>query len=711
MIMAACVDDLDVRHLRTRLRPIHRLLRQAVTRQVELAARLDRPDLASVCVTDRQVADLLDDTERLLDEDGGEVAMTSPNAAESRAEAAHREQARLRGRPLPLDRLQESVGLSAFELEALLVCAAAELDRSFERIFAYILDDMTRVHPCVQLIAELAPAGVAARLARARKLGRFGRLRRTGLLESFGEATTEARTNLRLGPGVLDFLSGGCFDALSAWVDPLDVPITDAPRPDGRIATLAAELASGRLGVVGLWARPAARAEEEAAILAAAAGRRLERFDVEAVAANPTAAVREAILAASARGAVLHVAVDPLREPDKRRLAESLAEALARTSLPCVLTGAEPWRPSALLAARSYAELELQAANFAERRSLWAEAIPDAEPGQADDLAARFRMSRLEMGAVARLAKTRARLLGNGKPASLGASIEAACSAVSRASGSRLLTEVIPRRGPDDLILAPEPFARVMEIARFSRALPRVAENWGFGRLVTGGSGLKALFTGDPGTGKTLAAEVVAGVLSVRLLKVNIAQTVSKWIGETEKNLEEAFAQARASHSVLFLDEADALCGRRGEVRHGSDRYANTEVAHLLQLIEDHDGLVVFATNLRENLDPAFLRRFQCVVQFPRPDESNRGRLWRIAFPPEAPLDGGVDLDVLARLDMTGAGIVGAAKLAALIAADEASSRIRMSHVVRGVVRQYRREGRVLTPSELGAHASLLRDA
>ena len=138
-----------------------------------------------------------------------------------------------------------------------------------------------------------------------------------------------------------------------------------------------------------------------------------------------------------------------------------------------------------------------------------------------------------------------------------------------------------PRRGHDDLILAPELHRQIVEISTFTRALPRVAEIWGFGKRTNGSAGIKAMFTGDPGTGKTLAAEVIANTLAVPLLRVNIAQTVSKWIGETSKNLDEAFDEAEVSHAVLFIDEADALCGKRGEVRHGSDRYANIEVSHL----------------------------------------------------------------------------------------------------------------------------------
>jgi SpoVK/Ycf46/Vps4 family AAA+-type ATPase len=198
-----------------------------------------------------------------------------------------------------------------------------------------------------------------------------------------------------------------------------------------------------------------------------------------------------------------------------------------------------------------------------------------------------------------------------------------------------------------------------------------------------------------------LAAEVVASELGVPFLKVNLAETVSKWVGETEKNLELVFREASASNALLFFDEADALFGRRGEVRHGVDRFANMEVSYLLQRLEEHSGLVILASNLTDNIDPAFTRRFQVVIHFPRPVEADRRRLWRMAFPQDAPLEKSVDIAALARLDLTGAGIVSAARTAAFLAAQD-KSRITMQHVVQGVARQFRREARVLTLSELG---------
>ena len=191
---------------------------------------------------------------------------------------------------------------------------------------------------------------------------------------------------------------------------------------------------------------------------------------------------------------------------------------------------------------------------------------------------------------------------------------------------------ITPRRRPEDLVLPPAEHQMVLELAAAGRAWPRIAEGWGFAAR-GGAGGVKALFTGEPGTGKTLAAEVIAGMLGLTLLKIDLSQVVSKWVGETEKNLDTAFRQAEDSQALLFFDEADALFGKRGEVTNGMDRYANLEVGFLLQRLEQSQALVILASNLKENLDQAFTRRFHHIIHFPRPETPERERIWRLAFP------------------------------------------------------------------------------
>ena len=223
----------------------------------------------------------------------------------------------------------------------------------------------------------------------------------------------------------------------------------------------------------------------------------------------------------------------------------------------------------------------------------------------------------------------------------------------------------------DDLVLPAAQTSLLADISRQLRQRRRVYRDWGFAARGTRGLGIAALFTGESGTGKTLAAEALANAAGLDLYRIDLAGTVSKYIGETEKNLRRIFDAAEASGAVLLFDEADALFGKRSEVKDSHDRYANIETAYLLQRIEAYRGLAILTTNMKSAIDKAFLRRIRFVVQFPFPDESAREALWRRQFPPQAPLADDIRWDALSRLQLTGGNIRSIALNAAFLAAHE----------------------------------------
>ena len=645
------------------------------------------------------------------------AALTSEENAE---QEALRTRAVVMGFSLPLDRLAQALELTLAEEEAVLLCAATEFDRSYERIYAYILDDLNRRYPCVELLCSLTADSVEDRLARRHALGRFGRLRRTGILQPHGEPPTELRQELRLAPGLFDYLIGGIKDMIGRFRDPADVVKLESVKLPPHVNRQALErlvqaMLDKRISVLGIWG-PQHSGHDQVVLWIAASleipVRRCLLPDKQQSAQEQERVFNEAIQVASALGAILWIATELLSEPGGEPLSRILAEALAVSHVPILLTGAHPWRPLQVLEMHSYAEIELEAPGYSDRKAMWAQSMPGVSQDMIGGLAAHFRVGASEIRAASRLARTEAELTGSSSEKSANQQIERACAAVTRKRSHQFATVIEPKRGPADLILPPNLHDQVLEVARFFQAWPRVAEEWGFGRLQTGsGGGVKALFTGDSGTGKTLAAEVIAGKLSMPLLKVDLARIVSKWVGETEQHLEAAFQEAEDSHCVLCFDECDALFGKRGEVQHGVDRYANLEVSFLLQRLEDHYGLVILTSNLKDNIDQAFTRRFQVVINFPKPEPTERRRIWEIAFLKDSLLDPEVDLDALSRLDMNGAAIVGAACTAALFAADENSATITKSHVVRAIARQYQREARILTPAELGPYATELKEA
>jgi len=271
-----------------------------------------------------------------------------------------------------------------------------------------------------------------------------------------------------------------------------------------------------------------------------------------------------------------------------------------------------------------------------------------------------------------------------------------------------LARKIIPHYAWDDIVLPDDTKEQLREMCAFVEHRHQVYDLWGFDKKLAMGKGLMALFAGNSGTGKTMASDVIAATLSLDLYKIDLSTVVSKYIGETEKNLKTIFNEAESSNAILFFDEADALFGKRSEVKDAHDRYANIETAYLLQKMEEYSGAVILASNLKMNLDDAFLRRMHFVIDFEMPDETQRLRIWRSTVPPEMPLGSDVDFVFLARqFRFAGGNIRNICLAAAFLAADDRSD-VRMSHFIRAVRREYQKLGKMVTDADFGPYRGLL---
>ena len=261
----------------------------------------------------------------------------------------------------------------------------------------------------------------------------------------------------------------------------------------------------------------------------------------------------------------------------------------------------------------------------------------------------------------------------------------------------------------DDLVLPLRQRDLLRSICSYLRHRDRVLTDWGYERSVARDQGLKVLFAGDSGTGKTLAGRVLARELGLELFRIDLATVVSKYIGETEKNLDRIFTAAEDSNAILFFDEADALLGKRSEVADAHDRHANIEVAYLLQRIESYPGAVILATNFRQNIDAAFTRRLDFIIDFPFPEQVDRVRLWRMLLPDAAPVAEDVDVEFLgARFKLSGGAIRNCSVAAAFMAAEEGSA-IGMDHLVRAVALEYGKLGRLTLEADFERFHALVR--
>ncbi len=325
----------------------------------------------------------------------------------------------------------------------------------------------------------------------------------------------------------------------------------------------------------------------------------------------------------------------------------------------------------------------------------------------ADELAGRFRLTPGQIEQAAAAARHAAQLRGSETPQRSdwfeGARMK------SNPALSRLAERVIQPYTWDDLVLPPSVMGTLRSILAQARYAHQVYEEWGFGTRLPYGRGLAALFSGPAGTGKTMSAGILARELELDLYKIDLSGVVSKYIGETEKNLERIFSEAASANVILFFDEADALFGKRSEVKDAHDRYANIEISYLLQRMESYEGISILATNLGHHLDEAFTRRMQYVVEFPLPDAEERERIWRGLFPAGAPVEQSIDFNFLARrFELTGGHIKNCVLAAAFLAA-ETGGAIRMEHLVQAVARELGKMGQAIQRSDFESYYSTVR--
>jgi hypothetical protein len=583
---------------------------------------------------------------------------------------------------LPRARLREH-GLDELEIELLLLAAAPCLDASFGSLYAYLQDSFEATAPSPRLAARLVATTAEHERLVLEAAGPFGTLRSTGLLE-LTPPDRLAGPMLRPAPGVVELLVGSSVELTLLGLPAVRPHLAALPPgiSDADVAALADAMADGLVEVLGIWG--ANRSGADAVLAALGSG--LPRVRVPA--ADALIGLQRAAIAKT----ICVIDVDGADDHEQH-----LEAVLARSRTPTVLIGSEPLRLPTVWASRPMAELHADEPNRAQLRHAWAEAFPRLPEAEVGDLAARFALAPDDVAAVASLDRAASSWAFNGSRPT----VDQLAARVSRHRSMRLATVSTPRRGRDLLVLPEAEERRVFQVAEDFRAWPRVAESWRLDRF--GHAGITALFAGDPGTGKTLAAEVIAAEIGLDLMVVDLSLLVSKWIGETEKNLDAVFTEAGRSHCVLFFDEADTLYGRRGEISRGADRYANLEVGYLLQRLDRYDGLVVLATNLRDHLDEAFTRRFQHLVHFPNPGPAERRRMWELVLGPPVALDGAIDLDALTALELTGAAIAAIVRSAALAVHHAGRTSLRMDDLREAAARQYQREARLVPRDLLGS--------
>ncbi len=627
------------------------------------------------------------------------------------------QQAQQTGFTLRVPHLEQVFGLDAFEMNALLLVLAATLDHRYARLYAYFLDDMTLQHPTVGLLLDiLCPPGLS-RLTQLAHFGDDSPLIKYQLLELELDGGTPSAPLLQRSVGVPH--------CIVAWLfgDYRPHPVLgiharlEQHMPDATHDLLAAEawpqLVQSMHGQSYIcFYGPDEGAQAAVAVkLAAVHGRPLLTVDLAAVLRQgvaPLTAVRMALRDARLTGAILHLEHIDAAVEDGVLLAGLQAELSAYADL-VVLSGAARWRMPAMANLYHSLWLEFKPPTYEQRLRLWrhflgASPLPDKE---LEALTAQIELRGSQIRSVVATAANATFQRGADPQSDIQAADLWAAVRLHTSSGlDTLAYKIAPRYGWGDLVVSDEQIAVLREVAAMVRQRHKVLEEWGVGQKLMPSSAVTVLFAGEPGTGKTMAAEVLAKELGLDLYKIDLSSMVSKYIGETEKNLERIFSEAERTNAILFFDEADALFGKRTGVQDSHDRYANISVSYLLQRMEIYDGVTILATNLRANLDEAFTRRLQFSVDFPFPDAAERLRIWQTLLPSNLPLAGNLDLDYLAhRFKLAGGNIRNAIVSAAYLAAEH-SDRVTMEDLLHGVRRELQKLGHLVPDADMHAPAT-----
>ncbi len=612
-----------------------------------------------------------------------------------------------------LAQLQKDYQLSNFDMTVILIAIAPEIDLRYERIYAYLQDDVTRKRPTVELALNLLCSDAANKLHYRHRFTADAPLIRHGILQIIADANQIQppllAQYLKLDPQITQYLTNtpGLDDRLHPFSQLLIQPtltLEQLPIPadlQQTLKTLGDRYFPSQSLLIYLQDQ-AGLGSRVAEAMAQSLNRSLLTVDLRVAHRSNVdleSTLRLLCREARSQNAIVYLpGIDELCNAESSLLNSRCLEILQAYSGITLLAGASLMPPA--LSAQTVS-ITLPLPDFAQRQIYWQTRLDERKislpPEAVRALSDRFRFTPDQIDRTIALTCHNALHRTLRSDLSPDFVISDFFTAARQQTGQELqglANKLTPHYTWNDIVLSEEALNQLQEICDQVKYRSIVLGQWGFERKLSLGKGTSMLFCGPPGTGKTMAAEVIATDLQLDLYRIDLSQIVSKYIGETEKNLDRIFTAADRANAILFFDEADALFGKRSEVKDSHDRYANLEVGYLLQKMEEYTGISVLATNLRQNMDEAFLRRIQAIVEFPFPDEAARYHLWKVAFPPETPLDPAIDFELLAREVRLAGGNIKNIALAAAFSAASAGEVIGMAHLLKATRQEHQKSGR-----------------
>ncbi|MEH1891904.1 MAG: ATP-binding protein [Nostoc sp.] len=599
--------------------------------------------------------------------------------------------------PSALERICQIFGLSAFERDVLLLCAAMELSSNFSSVCSVAQPEEQKPYPTLGLALAALPN------PQWDVITPYAPLRRWRLIK-IGEAHALTLCPLQIDERILHYLFGIQYldEGLSGMIEPLqshnDLVPSHQTVAEKIVAVLLHTPTTGELPVIQFHGMESANKRDIAVTVSEMLGLQLNTMSAHLVPVIPNELDnfirlwnREILLSASA----MLINCDELDTTDMARL-KAIAHLIEHLNGVLMITSQDKMT----VKQRPTVSFDIHKPTLEEQGAVWREALSDLVPqlnGSVNILANQFNLSAVSIQAAC--AQVAGHLSQKQENSDINNILWDVCRIQARPRLDELAQRIEPVADWEDLVLPPLHKQVLHELVAHVRQRNTVYGSWGFGGKSARGLGITALFAGASGTGKTLAAEVLASVLRLDFYRIDLSSVISKYIGETEKNLRQVFDAAQESGVILLFDEADALFGKRSEVKDSRDRYANIEVSYLLQSMEAYPGLAILTTNLKSSIDTAFLRRIRFVLQFPFPDTIQRAEIWRRVFPTSTPTQG-LDPMKLAKLNVAGGNIRNIALNAAFLAADAGES-VQMKHLLRATQSEYSKLEKPLTDAEV----------
>ena len=605
--------------------------------------------------------------------------------------------------------------LDRTEQLCLLLCLAPEIDSRYAKVFAFLQDDVTRKQPSIELALKLFCKDTEESLLKRRLFSSGSSLFSNRLLQLAQPSEKQLplpQRSLKIDDRIAAFLlqTPHLDECLLNWVE-LIAPASEqihAPLPEEIVEKTLRLVENSLTGqeisarpLIHLYGRQGSGRRALAMMASRHAGLPLLIADARRI---PNSEMPEAdYLWRLCREALLLPAMilvehfDELLHENKHRDLSSLIETSRYLSPITFLSGSGPWKPDS--SEHFCLSLECPVPDATTRIDFWREHLQNdgAEFAASDlvELSSKFRFTAGQINQTVKTAQHRLYWESQSTHGLTPTQINEAARIIATPSLTGLGRKIETHFTWDDIVLPESQLTQLKEIASHAKRAQVIFESWGFGRNYSYGRGIAALFEGQSGTGKTMAASIIGRALSLDVYQIDLSSVVSKYIGETEKNLSRIFAEAQDSNAVLFFDEADALFGKRSEVKDAHDRYANIETAYLLQRMEEYSGIVILATNMKQNLDEAFVRRMRFIIHFPFPNDDDRERIWQKVFPENAPMGDDVNFRWLSRkLKITGGNIKNISLRAAFLALEK-NEPIGMNSLIEAARRENEKIGKV----------------